>query len=203
MNFILNHQYADGNTPIRPEEAEQLIPQISTMAELNEYEALNILEGQRWAFSPRTMNSEDPLQESYVRLLHVKMFDHVWKWAGTYRRHELNIGCDPREITQRIPQLLGNTKYWLDNKTFAVDECLLRFHHQLVSRIHPFPNGNGRHARMMTDVIAVKHGQREFTWGTGANLAKEGSARNAYLAALRALDANENDVRPLLDFARS
>jgi len=203
MNFFLNHQYSDGNTPIRPEEAAQLIPQISTMGELNEYEALNILEAQSWAFSPRTMKSENPLEESYVRLLHAKMFDQVWKWAGTYRKHELNIGCDPREIIQRIPQLLGNTEYWLDNKTFPVDECLIRFHHQLVSRIHPFPNGNGRHARMMTDVIAVKHDQPEFSWGARATLVKEGGARTAYLAALRALDANENDVQPLLGFARS
>lgn len=203
MNFILDHQYSDGNTPIRPEEAEQLIPKISTMAELNEYEALNILEAQRWAFSARAMNSTNPLEESYVRTLHVKMFDQVWKWAGTYRMHELNIGCDPREIIQRIPQLLGNTKYWLDNKTFPVDECLIRFHHQLVSRIHPFPNGNGRHARMMTDVIAVKCGRPEFTWGARANLVAEGGARTAYLAALRALDANEKDVQALLDFAGS
>lgn len=203
MNFILNHQYSDGNTAIRPEEAEQLIPQISTMAELNQYEALNILEAQRWAFRTRTMNSINPLEEPYVRTLHAKMFDQVWKWAGTYRRHELNIGCDPREITQRIPQLLGNTKYWLENKTFAVDECLIRLHHQLVSRIHPFPNGNGRHARMITDVIAVKHARPEFSWGAGANLVAQGGARAAYLAALRALDANENDVNPLLTFARS
>ena len=203
MNFILNHQYSDGNTPIRPEEAEQLIPKISTMAEVNEYEALNILEAQRWAFSTRTMNSTNPLDESYVRTLHAKMFDRVWKWAGTYRKHELNIGCDPHEITQRIPQLLGNMKYWLENNTFPVDECLIRFHHQLISRIHPFPNGNGRHARMMTDVIAVKYDRPEFTWGVGADLVTEGGARTAYLAALRALDANENDVNPLLAFARS
>jgi Fic-DOC domain mobile mystery protein B len=156
-----------------------------------------------WAFSNRTMNSTDPLDESYIRTLHAKMFDQVWKWAGTYRKHELNIGCDPHEITQRIPQLLGNTKYWLENKTFPVDECLIRFHHKLVSKIHPFPNGNGRHARMMTDVVAVKYSQPEFTWGAGANLVAEGNARAQYLAALRALDANENDVKPLLDFARS
>jgi len=72
MNFILNHQYSDGNTPIRPEEAEQLIPKISTMKELNEYEALNILEAQRWAFSNRTMNSTNPLDEPYVRTLHAQ-----------------------------------------------------------------------------------------------------------------------------------
>jgi Fic-DOC domain mobile mystery protein B len=203
MNFILNHKYSDGNTPIRPEGAEQLVPKISTIRELNEYESLNILEAQTWAFSTRTMNASNPLEEPYVRTLHSKMFDQVWKWAGTYRKHELNIGCEPREIMQRIPQLLGNTKYWLEKKTFSVDEGLVRFHHQLVSKIHPFPNGNGRHARMMTDVIAVKLGQPVFSWGAGQNLVAEGSARAAYLAALRALDANENDVKPLLKFARS
>ena len=80
---------------------------------------------------------------------------------------------------------------------------MIRFHHQLVSKIHPFANGNGRHARMITDVIAVKHGQAEFSWGAGANLVTEARARAAYLAALRALDANENDVKSLLEFARS
>src|SRR5262249_31642040 len=151
MNFILDHNYSDENTPIRAEEAEQLIPRISTMRELNEYEALNILHAREWAFSSRTLKSTDLLKEPFVRTLHAKMFDRVWKWAGTYRKHELNIGCDPREILQRIPQLIDNTRYWLDHSTFPIDECLIRFHHQLVSKIHPFPNGNGRHARMMTD----------------------------------------------------
>ena len=121
MNFVLNHKWADGNTPIRQEDAEQLIPRISTMGELNEYEALNILRAREWAFDNRTMKSTDPLEESYVRELHHRMFDNVWKWAGTYRKHELNIGCDSREILQRIPQLLGNVQYWLEHKTFPVD----------------------------------------------------------------------------------
>ena len=111
------------------------------------------------------MKSTDPLEESYVRELHHRMFDNVWKWAGTYRKHELNIGCDSREIPQRVPQLLGNVQYWLELKTFPVDESLVRFHHQLVSKIHPFPNGNGRHARMITDVVAVKLGYPDFTLG--------------------------------------
>lgn len=203
MNFILNHKWADGNTPIRQEDAEQLIPRISTMAELNEYETLNILEAGAWAFSSRTMTSSDPLGEFYVRVLHRRMFDKVWKWAGKYRTNEVNIACDPAEIVQRIPQLLVNTKYYLEHKTFPIDECLIRFHHQLVSKIHPFANGNGRHARMITDVVLVKYGQAEFSWGAGAKLVAEGSARAAYLAALRALDADENDVNPLLAFARS
>ena len=202
MNFILAHKYADGNTPIRPEEAEQLIPRISTMAELNEYEALNILQARAWAFDGRTMKSLDPLDETYVRELHRRMFDGVWKWAGKYRQTERNIGCDPREILQRIPQLLANTLYWLENKTFSVDEAILRFHHQL-TKIHPFANGNGRHARMIADVVAMKSGQTEFTWGAGKNLVAESDARTRYLGALRALDADENDVKPLLNFSRS
>jgi Fic-DOC domain mobile mystery protein B len=203
MNFILNHKLSDGNTPIRPDEAEQLIPRISTMAELNEYEALNILCAREWAFSDRNMKSTDPLDEFYVRTLHAKMFDQVWRWAGTYRKHEANIGCDPREIMQRIPQLLANTHYWLQHNTFTLDESLIRFHYQLVSKIHPFANGNGRHARMIVDVLAVKFGTPEFTWGAGENLVAEGNARNSYLAALRALDENENNVKPLVEFARS
>src|SRR5207249_603910 len=158
MNFILNQKYSEGNTPIRPEEAEQLIPRISTMGELNEYEALNIVTARAWAFDDRTMKSMDPLEEPYIRELHHRMFDNVWKWAGTYRKTERNIGCDPQEIVQRIPQCLDNTRYWLENKTFSNDEALLRFHHQL-TKIHPFANGNGRHARMIADVVAVKRSE--------------------------------------------
>jgi Fic-DOC domain mobile mystery protein B len=201
MNFILNQKYPDGNTPIRPEKAEQLIPRISTTGELNEYEALNILRAREWAFDSRTMKSTDPLEEPYVRELHHRMFDNVWKWVGTYRQTERNIGCDPKEIAQRIPQLLANTRYWLENKTFSTDEALLRFHHQL-TKIHPFANGNGRHARMIADVVAVKYGKVEFTWAAGKDLVAQGDARTRYLAALRTLDAKENDVKPLLDFAR-
>jgi Fic-DOC domain mobile mystery protein B len=202
MNFIRNQKYSDGNTPIRPEEADELIPRISTLGELNEYEALNILRAREWAFDGRTMKSTDPLEEPYVRELHHRMFDNVWKWAGTYRQTERNIGCDSKEIMQRIPQLLANTRYWLENKTFSTDEALLRFHHQL-TRIHPFANGNGRHARMIADVVVVKYGGAEFAWGAGGDLVAQADARARYLAALRELDANENDVQSLLEFARS
>lgn len=149
------------------------------------------------------MKSTNPLDEIYVRTLHGKMFDQVWRWAGVYRKTERNIGCDPREITQRIPQLLANTRYWLEHNTSPLDESLVRFHYQLVSKIHPFANGNGRHARMIVDLVAVKFRRPEFTRGAGQDLVAEGNARTTYLAALRALDENENDVKPLLEFARS
>ncbi len=99
-----------------------------------------------------------------------------------------------------MPVLLGNVRDRLENKTYEIDEIAVRFHHQLVFEIHAFPNGNGRHARLIADILAVKHGHPEFSWGR-AILVPAGVAREAYLAALRALDADDKNIRPLVDFA--
>jgi Fic-DOC domain mobile mystery protein B len=192
-----------GNTPLHPDDAAGLIPALATRGELDEWERKNILVAQRWIFNPRIVSRRDPLDEIYVRELHRRMFGETWKWAGTYRRRDgLNIGCPFAEIYQRLPVLLGNGRHWIENETFEVDEIAVRFHHKLVWEIHPFSNGNGRHARMIADVLAVKHRRPKFTWGR-VNLAELEPRRETYLAALRALDANDNDVRPLLEFARS
>ncbi|MCE2711515.1 MAG: Fic family protein [Cryomorphaceae bacterium] len=49
-------------------------------------------------------------------------------------------------------QLLDDAKFWYDNNTYSPDEMAVRFKHELVS-IHCFPNGNGRHSRLMADLI--------------------------------------------------
>ena len=198
MHFIVKHPLADGSTPIDEEDAGKLRIRISTMGELNRFETQNIIEARVWAFDSRTVKNKNPIDESYVRELHKRMFGKVWKWAGVYRNKELNIGCDPAYIRPEIRKLLDDTQYWLAHNTFLVDEVAIRLHHRLVSKIHGFPNGNGRHARMLADVIAVKYGQPEFTWGK-ANL---GEARAQYLTALRAMDGDPNNVQPLLQFAR-
>ena len=127
------------------------------------------------------------------------MFDQTWKWAGTYRKTDKNLGIQIVEIRERLAQLLGNAAYWLKNKTYDVDECAVRFHHELVV-IHPFPNGNGRHARLVADVVAVKYGHPEFSWGS-MELTAPREARNDYLSALRTAD--KGDFTPLLKFARA
>jgi Fic-DOC domain mobile mystery protein B len=189
---------SDGNTPLSPEELDDLIPNLATKEELNEWERENILRGREWAVGDRTSPS-DMVSNEYVRKLHRKMFDETWKWAGDYRHTEKNIGVSVHEIRERLMALFGDTRYWIENGTYLTDEIAVRFHHRLVF-IHPFPNGNGRHARLIVDIIAMKLGRPAFTWGS-ANLVKEGEARTTYLEAIRAAD--EGDIQPLLNFARS
>lgn len=189
--------HAPGATPLDPDEAHGLIPgHIRTQAELNQWEQANVMEGSTWALRFRT---RDFLSEAFVRELHRRMFGSTWRWAGTFRTTGKNIGVDAAQVSIQLRELLENTRYWIEHQTFTLDEIASRFHHRLVV-IHPFPNGNGRHARLMTDVLLLRNGAAAFSWG-GANLEASGDARDRYLTALRAADAG--DYALLLDFVRS
>jgi Fic-DOC domain mobile mystery protein B len=196
---MLNDPVSEANTPLSPEERNDLIPSLATREELNEWERDNILRARQWALADRQLSRLDPIREEYIRELHRRMFDQTWKWAGTYRKTDKNLGLPIGEIRERLAQLLGNGRYWLKNETYDVDECCVRFHHELVV-IHAFPNGNGRHARLVADIIAVQYGCPAFSWGS-KDLIAPGEARNAYLGALR--NADKGDFTPLLKFIRS
>lgn len=103
-------------------------------------------------------------------------------------------------VAVKLNQLLGNAKYWVESETFPPDELAARVHHVLVW-IHPFPNGNGRHSRMMADALLKQLGRPAFSWGGGGNLVSANEVRARYLAALRAAD--KNDFTELLAFVRS
>ena len=129
------------------------------------------------------------------------MFDQTWKWAGRYRTTNKNLGVPFHQILNNIAAILGDTHYWMERRIFDADEIAIRFHHRLVW-IHPFPNGNGRHARLLADVIVVKNGREQFTWGS-RKLADIGPARAEYIRCLKAADADHEDIQGLLTFARS
>lgn len=187
----------EANTPLEAEEREQLIPTyITTRAELNEAEQVNITQASLWL---RRARNVDVLDDAFLRDLHKRMFGEVWKWAGQYRKTPRNIGIDAYRIPMAVRELVQDARYWVDNGTYPPDEIAIRFSHRLVS-IHPFPNGNGRHSRLVADLLAMELGQPRFTWGR-ANLVDPGETRRAYVAALRAADGGE--IEPLLAFARS
>lgn len=189
----------EGNTPLTPDEQADLIPNLATKEELNQWERENILVAYSWALNPRTLARENALSESYLRNLHRRMFNETWKWAGLYRTSEKNIGVPHYQIREQLAILIGDTSYWLEHATFSPDEIAIRFHHRLVF-IHAFANGNGRHARLMADVLAKLQGCPEFTWG-GAEIVAQGDIRRGYIDALRTAD--KGDIAPLLEFARS
>ncbi len=189
----------DGNTALSREEQDDLIPDLTTHEELNEWERQNILEAFAWACHPRQLKRHDPLTEAYVRDLHRRMFDQTWKWAGIYRTSEKNIGIPHFQIRESLAVLLGDVRYWVAQQTFEPDETAIRFHHRIVA-IHAFSNGNGRHARLIADVLAQRAGRPAFSWG-GGNIGQAGDFRRTYIGALQAAD--RHDLQPLLAFART
>lgn len=188
----------DGSTLLSPDELKDLIPDLAVKAERDEWERENILSAREWAMRSRTPLSLI-VSDEFVRKLHRKMFDHTWRWAGVYRRSEKNIGIPFYQIRERLEVLYGDVRYWLAHATYAGDEIAVRVHHEL-TRIHPFPNGNGRHARLLADVLLIRLGRPTASWGS-ANLTTMGRCREEYLASLRAAD--RGDVQPLRQFLRS
>ncbi|WP_316235300.1 MULTISPECIES: mobile mystery protein B [unclassified Bradyrhizobium] len=186
-------------TPLDPALRGDLLQTwITSRADLNEAEEENIVKGAAWG-RRRRGKAADLLTEDFVKTLHKQMFGEVWKWAGTYRQGELNIGIAPHLIAAEMPAMLDDVSYWVEHATYPPDEIAARLHHRL-TQIHAFPNGNGRHARMMADLVIERLGGKAFSWG-GGSLADVGTLRNQYVAALRAAD--NHDIGPLLAFMRS
>jgi Fic-DOC domain mobile mystery protein B len=190
----MKFEYPPGATPIDPDEASGLIPaHVRLQAELNEYEETNILAASEWAFSRRR---GDPLEDQYIFAVHRRMFDKTWKWAGTARRTDKNIGVPWFEVPTRLHQTLGDTRAQIEHHAYPPKEIAARYHHRLVA-VHVFPNGNGRHARLMADLLLTQLTGERFEWGRGSLVAAS-ELRSRYIAALRAADAG--DCRLLLEF---
>ena len=194
--MTINLEYPPGATPLDADERASLIPgHITNQRELNEWEQLNILQGEAWADKQR----KEILSEGFVRNLHKQMFGDTWRWAGQFRKSDKNIGVDWLKISVELRKLLGDVAAQIEHTSYPPDEVAARFHHRLVA-IHPFPNGNGRHARLMADLLAERLGQSRFTWGS-RSLVDASATRQAYITALQAADAR--NYTPLLVFARS
>ncbi len=197
----MNFDYPPGATPLDPDELEGLrLSHITNRAELDRWEQDNIIEAETWAFRKTNITKDDLLSVDFIRLLHKRMFRNVWKWAGEFRSSEKNIGVECWSIGPTLKILLDDVKFWIEQDVYSPYEIGARFHHRLVA-IHPFANGNGRHARLMVDLLLVhilKHAR--FSWGS-KNLVKAGDCRDRYIAALQAAD--QRDYSLLLEFVRS
>lgn len=185
--------------PLTDAESRELrLSHIATRGELERWEAQGIEEAEAWAFSHAHARKDPPTEQS-ILALHGKMFGKVWKDSGRFRAGESGRGAAPQEIPEKVRELCGNFRHWAKAKVHAPDEACARLHHRLQA-IRPFERGNGRLARLLADVLAVRtFGRPSFTWGaaagTGAGL------RKRYLEALAAADGR--DYKPLLALMRA
>lgn len=197
----LKIKYKDGQTPLSEEEMQGLlIDTITTHGELDEFEQQNIEKAIEWTLT-RKFKPEYILSEKFVKELHYRMFDDVWQWAGDFRLSEKNIGIKFHLIGISLRQLNDDCLFWIENKTYSEDEITIRYKHRIVN-IHCFANGNGRHSRLIADVIHKQIFNKEyFNWSNHANLEKDGEQRANYLKAIR--EADKDNIQPLIDFAKS
>lgn len=195
----LEIEYSDGQTPLDEDECAELrIPFISMRAELDEFEQQNIERAVEWTMS-RKFSAEKIFTETFVCQLHKRMLGDVWKWAGQFRKTNKNLGCDWKHVATQLKQLNADCQFWLQNNTFSQEEIAIRYKHRIVS-IHCFSNGNGRHSRLMADIIVSRvFGQKPFSWGT-VNADLKDLERKSYLDALQ--QADKGELKPLVGFAR-
>lgn len=200
MGYRLGKQnimiYPEGATPLDPEEMEGLkFKHVTTREQLDHLEQANIESGLIWL---KRQKSPEILTEFFIKELHKKLFGDVWKWAGNFRKTQKNIGIESHKIATELRNLLDDVQYWINNNTYSPIEIILRFHHKLVY-IHLFPNGNGRHARIMADALAVHQFElQEIDWARGHKLTNISERRSEYIEALR--KADKNNYRSLLEF---
>jgi len=194
--MIINYQ--EGQTPIDDSERAGLkVKAISTQAELDQLEQLNIEKAISWTIG-RKWEAEEVLTIDFLQALHRRMFKDVWKWAGTFRRTDKNIGISWFQVSIETRRLCDDALFWVQHQTYAPEEIAVRFKHRLVS-IHCFPNGNGRHSRIMADLLMEGVFDLPiFSW-QGSGLVRADEQRTAYISALQQADVG--DVKPLLVFA--
>jgi Fic-DOC domain mobile mystery protein B len=187
-----------GATPIDYDDLQFLIPKIRTRGQLNVVEQRNIIDAKQKAIDSRNMR-RGLLTIEHLMLLHEWMFNEVWTWAGKFRTRVTNIGVETHQIREEIAKLCKDAETWVEHNTYPLEKRAVVFHHRMV-KIHLFANGNGRHARLVADLLMIYNDQPEFTWG-GESLDVEGEARDRYLAAPDKADGGSyND---LMEFAKA
>lgn len=191
-------QTGDHETELSVEEKLALIPSLSTRAELNQAERLNIHAARVWVMRPRALRDPELLTDTFARELHRRMFNRVWRWAGRYRSTEKNLGWEVHRLNEGVSNAFRDAQAWIEHGTYPLTEIAVRLHHRLVA-IHPWPNGNGRHARLMADILIASRDGAGLSWGARDELDAISEVRARYLAALRCADAG--DFAPLVAFA--
>lgn len=164
------------------------VKNIRTTAELNAAEAENIRKAILKYLAARPTTRSAPFDVRWLCRLHAEMFGDVWTWAGTLRTSQTNIGCKPYEVAERLHNLLEDLKAWQASRMPLLEQAV-RLHHVAV-QIHPFPNGNGRWSRMLTNIWLKLHDSEPIEWPE-TTIGAASTIRGEYLEAIKAADRGD------------
>ena len=152
---------------------------------------------QQYLFSPRRKALKDGwLSDGFIRQVHLDMFGTIWDWAGKYRNKAMNLGIEPHLIREQVQLLCGDFNYWNSAScSMEIIEIAARLQNRL-TRIHPFRNGNGRHARLITDIFFDSRGHKLPQWPQIQLITHGEKIRERYIAAMRTAD--QGDYKELM-----
>ncbi len=128
------------------------------------------------------------LTEALIREVHVEMFGKIWDWAGKYRRNEVNIGVAWHLIPEQMALLCGDFEHWNSQESsMSLLEVAARLQNR-ITRIHPFANGNGRLARLITDMFFVSQKHPLPKWPQIQLESQGDKIRMQYITAMKLAD---------------
>ena len=138
------------------------------------------------------------LTDQFIRQVHVDMLGSVWSWAGKYRDKPVNIGVEAHLIRKELKKLCDDFFYWDSERgLMPIGEIAARLQNRL-TRVHAFVNGNGRHARLITDIFFHSCDHRLPQWPQIQLLPHGDAIRERYILAMK--KADEEDYSALITF---
>ncbi|HBH79510.1 MAG TPA: mobile mystery protein B [Nitrospira sp.] len=177
-----------------------ILAHLETRAERNVAEAQAIsLAYDKYIFEARRKKQGTRwLTDEFIRNVHQDMLGSIWDWAGKYRRDNLNIGMDWHLIPEQVRLLCDDFLHWdAQASTMPVLEVAARLQNRL-TKIHPFRNGNGRHARLMTDIFFLSRRHPLLEWPQTQLMSEGHQIRAQYITAMQ--DADQGDFSSLVKF---
>lgn len=186
-----------GETPI-DDISGLKIKGVRTRKELNLVEAENIRKAVVMYLAKKPSRRSAPFDFSWSLKLHKVMFGDVWQWAGKTRTSDKNMGAPWEQVPALLYALLDDLAYWDKQATMDILEQAVLLHHRAVA-IHPFENGNGRWARLLSNIWLKRQGRPVTEWPEVA-VGQSSPVRDEYLNALR--QADHGNYGPLLELHR-
>ena len=182
-----------GATPIS--DTGGLRKKAETREQLDVVELENIAKAMAKYLSRKPTRRMAPFTPDWMLKLHREMLGEVWRWAGKTRTSEKNIGFHVFQIMSGLMNLAKDIVLWKGD--LVADAASL--HHRSV-RIHPFEDGNGRWARLLTNIWLKQNDGPIIVWPEPELRQSSHPLRKRYLIAVK--QADKGGLDPLIELHR-